>query len=199
METHGREVSRYDGGVPVPTVKQGDINHTASKAATSGQAQEMHKFASGAKSTVVKPRYDLIPLAALVLTAERFAYGADRHGARNYRRGATDEVFITDRINHLQEHLARFAETRSRADLAAILCNAAILADIGAFVGGEEFTKAALESIYLADQKAEVAARYRELEAEARANDQRIMGGCCQGTAERNKVRAPGDYEGNRL
>jgi hypothetical protein len=89
-------------------------------------------FASGAKSSVIKPRYDLIPQRALELAAERFAYGAERHGARNYLKGTGDEVFITDRINHLIEHMLKFAETRTRADLAAVLCNAAMLAALKA-------------------------------------------------------------------
>jgi hypothetical protein len=70
------------------------------------------------------------------LTAGRFAYGATRHGARNYRKGALDEEFILDRINHLIEHAMKFAEDRKTADLSAILCNAAILADIKADSGG---------------------------------------------------------------
>jgi hypothetical protein len=82
----------------------------------------------------LKPRYDLIPQRAMELTAERFAYGAERHGARNYLKGANDEAFITDRINHLIEHLLKFAETRTRADLSAVLCNAAMLAAIHADV-----------------------------------------------------------------
>lgn len=96
------------------------------------KVDSMKVFASGAKSTTKKPRYDLIPLRALELLAERFGYGADRHGERNYRKGINDQEFITDRVNHLIEHVQKFAETRTREDLAAILCNAAILADLRA-------------------------------------------------------------------
>lgn len=92
----------------------------------------MHTFTSGAKSTVVKPRYDLIPLRGLELVAERFEYGAGRHGERNYRKGGDDPVFVQDRINHLIEHCMKFAEHRRREDLAAVICNAMILADVHA-------------------------------------------------------------------
>lgn len=95
---------------------------------------EMHKFESGAKSTVVKPRYDLIPLVAEQMLAERFAYGADRHGEGNYLKGSNDPVFLRDRKNHLFEHLKAYMKDRKRSDLAAILCNAAILAHCGDFV-----------------------------------------------------------------
>lgn len=94
----------------------------------------MKTFTSGAKSTIQKPMYHLIPLTALELLAERFGYGAARHGERNYRKGGNDPEFINDRVNHLFEHVVNFAEHRRQEDLAAILCNAAILADIKAFI-----------------------------------------------------------------
>ena len=99
---------------------------------------DMRLFASGAKSSVEKPRYDLVPAVAVELIAERFAYGAARHGARNYRKGANDTDFVRDRTNHLIEHVMKYAETGSRADLAAVGCNFAILADIGAFEGSTQ-------------------------------------------------------------
>jgi hypothetical protein len=93
-----------------------------------------HEFESGAKSTVVKPRYDLLPPIALELLAERFGYGAVRHGDKNYLKGKADPLFIRDRKNHLFEHVAKYLADGKREDLAAILCNAAMLADLGAFV-----------------------------------------------------------------
>ncbi len=92
----------------------------------------MKTFASGAKSTVKKPRYDLVPQRAVALTAGRFQYGAERHGEKNYLKGAQDEEFITDRINHMLEHVMKFAAERKTSDLAAVLCNAAILAELKA-------------------------------------------------------------------
>lgn len=134
MEDHGREtgfLDRVQAAVNAGASGQGQTSTGASEA-----KPKMHEFASGAKSTVVKPRYDLIPQIAMELLAERFAYGAGRHGERNYRKGGQDPVFVTDRVNHLIEHVMQFAEHRRRADLAAILCNAAILADVNAFVEG---------------------------------------------------------------
>lgn len=98
----------------------------------------MKVFTSGAKSTVKKPRYDLIPLITEQMIAERHEYGASRHGEYNYLKGKDDQEFITDRINHLHEHVKMFAKSRKRSDLAAILCNASILAHCGAFVDDTE-------------------------------------------------------------
>ena len=91
----------------------------------------MHEFESGARSTVEKPRYDLVPLSALRSVANRFGYGAVRHGERNYEKGANDEVFLRDRINHLIEHAMKYASgDRSEDHLGAVLCNAAILVEL---------------------------------------------------------------------
>lgn len=92
----------------------------------------MKTFDSGAKSSVEKPRYDLVELRAMELIAGRMKYGAERHGARNYRKGATDATFVTDRINHLIEHCHQFAEHRRTSDLAAIGANFNILAGLNA-------------------------------------------------------------------
>lgn len=117
-------------GHPIPSVSAATI--ALSNITAGGPFPEMKTFASGAKSTIKKPRYDLIPQKALELVAGRFEYGAGRHGERNYRKGKNDNEFITDRINHLIEHCVKFAEHRRSSDLAAILCNAAILADVDA-------------------------------------------------------------------
>ena len=135
-------------------IAQHDVDRVSQKLAEAGfdpdrliEHRKRHKkapepamkiFSSGAKSTVKKPLYYLIPLIALQLLAERFGYGASRHGARNYRKGKGDEEFINDRLDHLIEHLFQYTEHRRRSDLAAVLCNAAILADIGAFVEDEQ-------------------------------------------------------------
>lgn len=93
---------------------------------------EMHEFTSGARSTTVKPRYDLCPPRGIKLAANRFQYGADRHGERNYTKGAQDPTFIRDRINHLIEHALKFAASRQTKDLEAILCNGMMLAELHA-------------------------------------------------------------------
>lgn len=88
----------------------------------------MAVFESGAKSTEEKPRYDLIPIKALEREAARMAHGARVHGENNYQRGADDDGFIKDRVNHLIEHALKYA-TGDRSDdhLAAIRCNAGML------------------------------------------------------------------------
>jgi hypothetical protein len=85
-------------------------------------------FTSGAQSSEEKPRYDLIPLEALIALAERFGFGATRHGARNYEKGYNDPQFVLDRYNHLLEHAHRAAAgDTSENHLAAVMCNAAML------------------------------------------------------------------------
>ena len=85
-------------------------------------------FESGAKSSEVKPRYDLIPHCALEREAVRMAEGAASHGENNYRKGKDDPAFITDRINHLIDHALRYAAGDNTEDhLAAIRCNTGIL------------------------------------------------------------------------
>jgi hypothetical protein len=85
-------------------------------------------FASGAKSSEEKPRYDLIPLEAQRREALRMGEGARKHGDRNYQQGAADPAFRRDRINHLIEHALRYADgDRSEDHLAAVRCNAGML------------------------------------------------------------------------
>ena len=85
-------------------------------------------FSSGAKSSEQKPRYDLIPASALEREAIRMAEGAAAHGENNYQKGAADEGFIRDRINHLIEHAVKYAAgDRSTDHLAAVRCNAGML------------------------------------------------------------------------
>lgn len=88
-------------------------------------------FKSGASSSEVKPRYDLIPPCALKRLAERFGYGARKHGDHNYRKGFSDPEFVRDRINHLIEHAFKYAGgDRTEDHLGAVLCGAAMLAEL---------------------------------------------------------------------
>ena len=82
----------------------------------------------------MKPRYDLVPQITVELIAERHEYGADRHGEWNYLKGKDDPAFIRDRKNHLVEHALNYARYGKRSDLAAILCNGSMLAELRAFV-----------------------------------------------------------------
>lgn len=86
------------------------------------------EFSSGAKSSEMRPRYDLIPLRAQEREAIRMAEGAMVHGENNYRQGLGDDDFITDRINHLFHHILLYsAGDRSDDHLAAIRCNTGML------------------------------------------------------------------------
>lgn len=97
-----------------------------------------HRFSSGATSTTEKPRYDLIPLTALRRLADRFGYGAKKHGDHNYKAGYDDPDFIRDRKNHLVEHIMNYIQgDRSTDHLGAILCNAAMLAELERLAGQE--------------------------------------------------------------
>ena len=88
-------------------------------------------FASGATSTSKKPRYDLIPLVALRRLADRFGYGARKHGDHNYTKGFNDPDFLRDRKNHMLEHVVKYTSgDRSTDHLGAIMCNAAMLAEL---------------------------------------------------------------------
>jgi hypothetical protein len=88
-------------------------------------------FQSGATSSTEKPRYDLIPVTALRRLAERFGYGAEKHGDNNYKRGFNDQQFIRDRKNHLMEHVSNYLNGDTSTDhLAAVMCNAAMLAEL---------------------------------------------------------------------
>ena len=102
-------------------------------------SEEKKTFSSGATSTSEKPRYDLIPVAALRRLANRFGYGAEKHGDHNYKRGAEDPVFIRDRKNHMIEHATKYANgDRSIDHLGAIMCNAAMLAELEQLQGEDE-------------------------------------------------------------
>lgn len=93
-------------------------------------------FASGATSSTEKPRYDLIPLSALRRLAERFGYGAKKHGDHNYKQGFNDKEFIRDRQNHMLEHVLNYISgDRTTDHLGAVMCNAAMLAEIEHLAG----------------------------------------------------------------
>lgn len=70
-----------------------------------GFLDDRHTFASGVMSSGKKPRYDLIPIEALMRIARRFELGALKYGENNWQKGVHDKAFILDRINHAIEHL----------------------------------------------------------------------------------------------
>ena len=81
---------------------------------------------SGATSTKLEERWDLIPFAALAAMARRFWLGSIKHAPRNWEKG--DEEFAEVRLAHCFRHMALFAEHRRQEDLDAVLCNAAMIA-----------------------------------------------------------------------
>jgi len=85
-------------------------------------------FTSGAQSSELKPRYDLIPACAIRRYAERAALGAKLHGDDNWKKGAGDPAYQRDRLNHLVEHLLRYIDgDRSEDHLGAVLWGAGAL------------------------------------------------------------------------
>lgn len=85
-------------------------------------------FPSGASSSELAPRFDLLPPGVLTLELERWALGAAIHGPNNWRLGAADPEWRRDRANHLLAHaLAYVAGDRSEDHLSAIRVNAAML------------------------------------------------------------------------
>jgi hypothetical protein len=66
---------------------------------------DLHVSESGATSSHVPLRYDLIPRSLLERAAERYTMGAQIHSERGYQRGLAEREFIINRINHITEHL----------------------------------------------------------------------------------------------
>lgn len=81
------------------------------------QASDLHVSDSGATSSHFPLRYDIIPRSLLERAAERYTYGATKHGERNYQLGLGDRGHILSRINHIYEHLNKlFHPDYRRAD-----------------------------------------------------------------------------------
>lgn len=85
---------------------------------------------SGATSSRLDERYDLIPYEALKAMARRFAVGAKKHSPDNWKKGDAD--YARERLNHLWQHLAAFSESGRQEDLDAMICNAAMLCEMKA-------------------------------------------------------------------
>jgi hypothetical protein len=72
----------------------------------------MHAFASGAKSSEHKLRYDLIPFHIFLdRLAKRYTDGAVKYGEYNWQKGLTERAYVLDRLNHLLVHVTRLVET----------------------------------------------------------------------------------------
>jgi len=87
----------------------------------------------GATSSKI-PRLDRIPYDVLVLVAERFHLGAEKHGLDNWRKGLGDVDYTIERATHVANHALRLiAKLQNRIeddgddDVAAILWGGAFL------------------------------------------------------------------------
>ncbi|HZP22830.1 MAG TPA: dATP/dGTP diphosphohydrolase domain-containing protein [Terriglobales bacterium] len=86
-------------------------------------------YENGATRSEKLERYDLIPPEADEALAERFGLGAGKHGETNWKSGGA--AFIKACINHARAHEVNLLATAGECaddDLAAILCNYAMLA-----------------------------------------------------------------------
>lgn len=89
---------------------------------------EIVRHSSGATSSRLDERYDLIPHEAMKAMARRFAFGAKRHSPDNWKKGDAD--YARERLNHLWQHLSAFTETGRQEDLDAVITNAAMLCEM---------------------------------------------------------------------
>ncbi len=86
-------------------------------------------YENGATRSEKLARYDLIPPEADEALAERFGLGARKHSENGWKSGGT--AFIQACINHARAHEINLLATAGQSgddDLAAILCNYAMLA-----------------------------------------------------------------------
>jgi len=79
----------------------------AKKSQTSTTTATEHTFATGAKRSVIMPRYDLLPQTFLKRTSARFEMGL-KYGENNYKRGLP----FDDTFNHIIDHLYAYKERR---------------------------------------------------------------------------------------
>lgn len=125
-------------------------------------SMKMHEFGSGARSTEVKPRYDLIPTEALAALARRFGYGAVKHGENNWRNGVNDQEFHRDRVNHAIEHIFNYVHgittydeerrpTTPAEHLEAAITNLAILCGLDGMKKGHRLQNELIRALAAGD------------------------------------------------
>jgi hypothetical protein len=81
---------------------------------------KLHVSESGATSSHVPLRYDLIPRQLLECAAERYTIGEKIHSERGYQKGLSDRNFIINRINHIQEHWNKILHPHPKEDYSAV-------------------------------------------------------------------------------
>ena len=90
----GYQYMLTDGG---PLVNKDDVYTTKCGAQSSGKAR----------------RHDLLPRSFTDRITDRFAMGAKKYPAFNYRKGLTDKDYIIERINHMKTHFDAFLSPSS--------------------------------------------------------------------------------------
>lgn len=103
-EANTRRVPRVDEANPGVAGPAQSIRKIPDSPDTRHAVTDLHVAESGATSSHVPLRYDLIPVQLLFLAAKRYTIGAKVHGERGYQQGLADRDFIINRINHITEH-----------------------------------------------------------------------------------------------
>lgn len=83
-------------------------------------------FSTGARrnSSEGKGRYDLLPVEAIDALAKRFEYGAQLHGANNWRKGIPNSSLYDSALRHLFQAMGG---QEDEPHLAACMWNVAVL------------------------------------------------------------------------
>lgn len=73
----------------------------------------LYELPGGATRSEKAPAYDMIPPEGLRRIARRFALGAEKHGAHNWKRSLETEAdaaaFCREAYNHMLEHALKLA------------------------------------------------------------------------------------------
>lgn len=98
------------------TVKELQLRAMAAKRHQEGEV--LFSLPGGATRSEEAPSYHLIPVDGTKRVAQRWALGAKKHGAHNWKRSLDTKehaaAFCIEAYNHMQEHLSKLI---SRADL----------------------------------------------------------------------------------
>lgn len=83
-------------------------------------AADRYRLPGGATRSGRAPAYHLVPPDGLQRTAQRFALGAERHGAWNWQQSLDTEahayLFCCEAYNHLVDHLFKMVTDQDQHD-----------------------------------------------------------------------------------
>lgn len=104
---------------------------------TRKQKEDEDKIVTPSGATSSKcPRFDLIPIEAIIRLANRFELGEIKHGHNNWRKGINDKQYILERTCHIIHHAIKFMHKLDHLlpddgddDVGAILWGAAFLCE----------------------------------------------------------------------